>query len=36
VAGLHAYGVACDRTSAPEELIDRLRGDQPEIRAAAS
>jgi len=36
VAGLHAYGVACDRWSAPEELIDRLSGEQPEIRAAAS
>jgi hypothetical protein len=36
VAGLHAYGVACDRWSAPQELIDRLGGEQPEIRAAAS
>jgi hypothetical protein len=36
VAALHAHGVACDRTSAPRELIDRLGGDQPENRAAAS
>ena len=36
VAGLHAYGVACDRRSAPQDLIDRLSGDRPEIPAAAS
>ena len=35
VAGLHAYGVACDRRSAPQELIDRLSGDQPEVLAAS-
>jgi hypothetical protein len=36
VAGLHAYGVPCDRTSAPQELIARLSSGQPEIGAAAS
>jgi hypothetical protein len=36
VAALHALGVACDRTSAPKDLIDRLGGDRPGIRAAAS
>jgi hypothetical protein len=36
VAALHALGVACDRSSAPQELIDHLGGDQPEFRAAAS
>jgi hypothetical protein len=36
VAALHAHGVACDRRSAPQDLIDRLRGVQPESRAAAS
>ena len=36
VAALHALGVASDRTSAPQELIARLGGDQPELRAAAS
>jgi hypothetical protein len=36
VAALHAHGVACDRSSAPQELIERLRDGQPESRAAAS
>ena len=35
VAGLHALGVACERTSAPRELIARLGADHPEIRAAS-
>jgi hypothetical protein len=35
VAALHAQGVACDRSSTPAELIDRLRS-QPVSRAAAS
>jgi hypothetical protein len=35
VAALHALGVACDRASAPQDLLDRVRGDQPEIRAAS-
>ena len=35
VAGLHAYGVACDRRSVPQELIDRLSGDQREVLVAS-
>jgi hypothetical protein len=36
VAALRAQGVACDRTSSPHDLADRLRGVQPERRTAAS
>lgn len=36
VAALRAQGIVCDRASSPQHLAGRLRGDQPERRAAAS
>jgi hypothetical protein len=36
VAALHKHGIPCDRRSAPQELVGRLRAGQPESRAAAS
>lgn len=36
VAALQKYGVPCDRSSVPQELVGRLRVGQPESRAAAS
>ncbi|HEX3607385.1 MAG TPA: hypothetical protein VH134_15790 [Candidatus Dormibacteraeota bacterium] len=35
VAALLAAGIPCDRGSHPQALVERLRGDRPEFRAAS-